>query len=458
MPKVKTQFTCQECGFNSPRWLGRCPGCGSWNRFVEESTTRVKTKGRKRLARLKPISEISPDQEKRITCGLPELDRVLGGGIVPGSLILLGGDPGIGKSTLLLQAAHNIAETTGSALYISGEESERQVRLRADRINAVSEELYLVCTNELSVAEAYIRELKSSVVVVDSIQAIFTEDITSAPGSVGQVRECASRLMRLAKSTGVTILLVGHVTKEGAIAGPRVLEHMVDAVLYLEGERHQNFRLLRGVKNRFGSTNELGVFEMHGNGLMEVKNPSTLFLAGYGQDEAIGSVVSSCLEGTRPLLVEIQALVCPTSYGVPRRMTAGVDYNRVALIMAVLDKRVGLHISGNDAYVNAVGGVKLTEPGIDLAIALSLASSYREKPVRGRTAAIGEIGLTAEIRPVTAIDKRCSEAGRLGFTRCIVPAANFEGTKSGAKRDSKDSIEIIKVKTLAEAIELGLYE
>ncbi len=458
MPKVKTQFTCQECGFNSPRWLGRCPGCGSWNCFVEEPTTKVTSKGRKGLTRPKPISEISPDREKRITCGLPELDRVLGGGIVPGSLILLGGDPGIGKSTLLLQAAHHIADEVGPALYISGEESERQVRLRADRIKAVSEQLYLVCTNELSVAEAHIRELESTVVVIDSIQAVFTEDITSAPGSVGQVRECASRLMRLAKSTGVTILIVGHVTKEGAIAGPRVLEHMVDAVLYLEGERHQNFRLLRGVKNRFGSTNELGVFEMHKDGLMEVKNPSTQFLAGYGRDEAIGSIVASCLEGTRPLLVEIQALVCPTSYGVPRRMTAGVDYNRVALIMAVLDKRVGLHLSNHDAYVNAVGGVKLTEPGIDLAIALSLASSYREKPVKGRTVAIGEIGLTAEIRPVTAIDKRCSEAAKLGFTRCIVPAANYESSKSGAKSYGKDSMEVIEARTLAEAIELGLYE
>jgi len=451
-----SRFFCGECGYQSTRWLGRCPGCGMWNTMVEEtiapSTAAAASGAAAALELPRPLNEIEAAGEERFLTGFSELDRVLGGGIVPGSLILLGGDPGIGKSTLLLQTAYKLSAARGTVLYLSGEESARQIRMRAGRLGVVTDRLYLVCTNEIDSLEYYIREYNPAAVVVDSIQAIYTGELPSVPGSVGQVRECAARLMRLAKKTGTAIFIIGHVTKEGVIAGPRVLEHMVDTVLYLEGERHHYFRILRGVKNRFGSTNEIGVFEMRDRGLVEVTNPSSLFITGHGETAVAGSVVVPSIEGTRPLLVEIQALVSPTGFGAPRRMTAGLDYNRVALIMAVLDKRVGLHMNSYDAYVNVVGGVRLTEPGVDLAVALALASSFRETPVRRGTVVVGEVGLTGEVRAVTAVDKRLAEASKLGFKRCLIPKANCRR----ACPEGNAGIKVLGVQTVAEAIEVGL--
>jgi len=375
------------------------------------------------------------------------MDRVLGGGVVPGSLVLLGGDPGIGKSTLLLQVAHLLSRKM-QVLYVSGEESTRQVRLRAERLGALSPGLLLVCENNIDTVERHLKSLAPPVVVIDSIQTVYNSDVSSAPGSVGQVRECAAQLMRLAKTTGMSIFLVGHVTKEGLLAGPRVLEHMVDTVLYLEGERHQFFRVLRCVKNRFGSTNEIGIFEMRGSGLVEVTNPSALFLVKRSQGDMPGTAVAAGLEGTRPLLVEIQALVSPTSYGVPRRMTAGVDHNRVALIAAVLEKRVGLNLGSCDLYVSAAGGVKLNEPAVDLAIACAMASSFRDAPVDPGMAMAGEIGLTGEIRPVNGVEKRVNEAVKLGFSRFLLSA------QSAAR--FKEDTGIVAADTLALALELAL--
>ncbi|MCL6635785.1 MAG: DNA repair protein RadA [Peptococcaceae bacterium] len=420
--RIRTSFYCQECGHRSTRWLGRCPACGAWNTLVEEQPGkhpegRPAPEGRSVPY---PVTEVPAMDEERMLTGIGELDRVLGGGVVPGSLVLVGGDPGIGKSTLLLQVAHCLSRR-GKVLYASGEESVRQVRLRADRLKAVSPSLLLLSETDVDAVERVIFDLSPSAVVIDSIQTMMKGEIASAPGSVSQVRECAAQLMRLAKSSGISIFLVGHVTKEGAIAGPRVLEHMVDAVLYLEGDRHQTYRILRGVKNRFGSTNEIGVFEMRGCGLVEVANPSGLFLLRRLQGEVPGSAVVASLEGTRPLLVEIQALVSPSGYGVPRRMTAGVDYNRVSLIVAVLEKRVGLHLGGHDIYVNAAGGVKLLEPAVDLGIALALASSFRDAPVDPVLAAAGEIGLTGELRAVAGAEKRVKEALQMGFHRFILP-------------------------------------
>lgn len=451
------KFFCNECGYRTTRWLGRCPSCGMWNTIVEETGVSTSAAGVSSAGAIVPeapcpLNEVEVTGEERFLTGFSELDRVLGGGIVPGSFILLGGDPGIGKSTLLLQTAYKLSAVHGPVLYLSGEESARQIRMRAGRLGTVTDKLYLVCTNEIDNLEHYLKEYNPAAVIVDSIQAVFTSELSSAPGSVGQVRECAARLMRLAKKSGTAIFIIGHVTKEGVIAGPRVLEHMVDTVLYLEGERHHYFRILRGVKNRFGSTNEIGVFEMRDRGLVEVANPSSLFIAGRGETEATGSVVVPSIEGTRPLLVEIQALVSPTGFGTPRRMTAGLDYNRVALIMAVLDKRVGLHINSYDAYVNVVGGVKLTEPGVDLAVALALASSFREIPVNRGTIVVGEVGLTGEVRAITAVDKRIAEASRLGFERCLIPKANIKNSRLDGGKD----IEILGVQTVAEAIEVGL--
>jgi DNA repair protein RadA/Sms len=379
---------------------------------------------------------------------MAEVDRVLGGGVVPGSLILVGGDPGIGKSTLLLQVAYLVSRAL-KVLYISGEESTRQVRLRAERLGALSPDLFLAAETDLGLIEQYLQDLTPQLAVVDSIQTVSCSEITSAPGSVGQVRECTARLMRLAKSTGISLFLVGHVTKEGMLAGPRVLEHIVDTVLYFEGDRHHSYRILRGVKNRFGSTNEIGVFDMQKQGLVEVANPSALFLLQHPDGIVPGSVVVAGLEGTRPLLVEVQALVCPTGFGVPRRMTAGVDYNRAALITAVLEKRLGLSLSNCDVFVNAVGGVKLDEPAVDLGIALALASSFRDISVRPGLVAAGEIGLTGEIRPVSGIEKRLHEASKLGFTSCLVPRQNLPLALI-------EEMEVIGVETLAQAMESAL--
>ncbi|MHB8157360.1 MAG: DNA repair protein RadA [Desulfocucumaceae bacterium] len=449
MTPPKTRFACSGCGYISSRWLGRCPDCGEWNTLIEEilagpgRVTHNKELGPSAL----PIALIPEIEEDRFPTGIAELDRVLGGGVVPGSIILLGGDPGIGKSTLLIQAASLVSGTGKKVLYVTGEESVQQVKMRASRLKIGDGSLFLLAETDIDRVEASIRNINPELVILDSIQAVYKTDLSSSPGGVGQVRECAAQMMRLAKTEGVSIFLVGHVTKEGALAGPRVLEHIVDTVLYFEGERHHSFRILRGVKNRFGSTSEIGIFQMEGEGLKEVFNPSDLFLTKDSRTDVAGSVVVATMEGSRPLLVEIQALVCPTGFGTPRRMTAGVDYNRVALILAVLEKRVGLHLGGQDAYVNAVGGVRLDEPAVDLGIALALASSFKEIPNNGRLAAVGEIGLTGEIRPVPQLEKRIMEASRLGLSLCIVPKA------AGYSTGKVAGIEVVGVETLEQAIE-----
>lgn len=447
--RVKSKYLCQECGQQSTRWLGRCPGCGAWNSFVEElvgpQASPAEFTGGSEVPR--PITEVPVLEVERFRTELAEMDRVLGGGVVPGSLILVGGDPGIGKSTLLLQVAHLLSRRL-KVLYVSGEESSSQIRIRADRLGALSSGLILLPETDIDAVERHLRELAPPVAIIDSIQTMFKNGVASAPGSVGQVRECAAQLMRLAKTTGISIFLVGHVTKEGLLAGPRVLEHMVDTVLYLEGERHQFFRILRGVKNRFGSTNEIGIFEMKVNGLVEVANPAALFLIQRPHGDVTGSAVAAGLEGTRPLLLEIQALVTPTSYGLPRRMTAGVDHNRVALIAAVLEKRIGLNLGSHDIYVNAVGGVKLDEPAADLAIACALASSFRDVPVDAGLALAGEIGLTGELRPVTGVEKRLREAFKLGFSRFLLSGQNAAHIK--------EENGVVAADTLAEALELAL--
>jgi DNA repair protein RadA/Sms len=388
-------------------------------------------------------------EEDRFATGIHELDRALGGGIVPGSLVLLGGDPGIGKSTLLMQMASGAGRSGRKVLYVSGEESVQQVKMRASRLKIEEGPLYLLAETDIERVEANIRSISPDLVIIDSIQAVLKPDLSSAPGGVGQVRECASQMMRLAKTGGVSVFLVGHVTKEGSLAGPKVLEHMVDTVLYFEGDRHHSFRILRSVKNRFGSTNEIGLFQMEGDGLREVFNPSELFMINRSRGDVAGSVAVSTVEGNRPLLVEIQALVCPTGFGTPRRMTAGVDYNRVSLILAVLEKRIGLHLGGHDAYVNAVGGVRLDEPAADLGIALALASSFKEIPVAGGLVAVGEIGLTGEIRPVPQLEKRILEAARLGFSMCLAPL------RSG-QLPAAAGMKVVGVETLDQAIEVSL--
>lgn len=446
----RTRFACRECGYTSPRWLGRCPDCGEWNTMIEESSARpTPARGRDHSPEACPISRIPVMEEDRFTTGIHELDRALGGGVVPGSLVLLGGDPGIGKSTLLMQMASGAGRSGRKVLYVSGEESVQQVKMRAARLKIEEGPLYLLAETDIERVEANIRNISPDLVIIDSIQAVLKPDLSSAPGGVGQVRECASQMMRLAKTGGISVFLVGHVTKEGALAGPKVLEHMVDTVLYFEGDRHHSFRILRSVKNRFGSTNEIGLFQMEGDGLREVFNPSDLFMINRSRGDVAGSVVVSTIEGNRPLLVEIQALVCPTGFGTPRRMTAGVDYNRVSLILAVLEKRIGLHLGGQDAYVNAVGGVRLDEPAADLGIALALASSFKEIPVAGGLVAVGEIGLTGEIRPVPQLEKRVLEAARLGFSVCLAPKRTGQCPAGGDMR-------VAGLETLQEAIEAAL--
>lgn len=449
--RTKTCFFCAECGHRAARWLGRCPSCGAWNSLVEEREEKLPVlPAGERKGLPVPVTEVPPLDDERISTGIAELDRVLGGGVVPGSLVLLGGDPGIGKSTLLLQAAFNLSRKL-RVLYVSGEESVRQVRLRAERLGALSPEIFLLAETDVDEIERVLLDFVPPVVVVDSIQTVYKGNLASAPGSVGQVRECAAQFMRLAKSTGMSVFLVGHVTKEGMLAGPRILEHMVDAVLYLEGDRHQFYRILRGVKNRFGSTNEIGIFEMRAGGLAEVPNPSAYFLVHRSGDGVPGSAVAASLEGTRPLLVEVQALVTPTAWGVPRRMTAGLDPNRVALIAAVLEKRVGLNLAGHDLYVNAAGGVRLDEPAADLAVALALASSYRDVPVEKGLVCAGEVGLTGEIRPVTGIEVRQKEAFKLGFTKFLMPGRAFEGATCDG-----GGFSILTAETLDRALELAL--
>ncbi len=432
--------------------MGKCPGCNTWNTLVEEVEATGKqsgfARGVKSVGKPEKITSIVSQKEPRITTSLKEFDRVLGGGIVPGSLVLIGGDPGIGKSTLLLQISSELAHKDLSVLYISGEESARQTKLRADRLGISADQLYVLAETNLLDISNQIEALQPSFVVIDSIQTIYREEVTSAPGSVSQVRECTGELMRIAKMNNIPIFIVGHVTKEGAIAGPRLLEHMVDAVLYFEGERHHTYRILRGVKNRFGSTNEMGIFEMKEEGLREVLNPSEIFLEERSEGAA-GSTVVASMEGTRPVLVEIQALVSPSSFGNPRRMATGIDHNRVPLLMAVLEKRVGLMLQNQDAYIKVAGGVKLDEPAIDLAIAVSIASSFRDQPTRSDDIYIGEVGLTGEVRRVSRVEQRVQEAAKLGFKRVICPARNLEGWTL------PKNIEVVGVSSVQEALKIG---
>lgn len=450
MAKARTTaFFCKECGYESAKWMGQCPGCRQWNTFVEELTGKKDwVSGRiSPLKRAKPslLSEISIEEKDRASTGYRELDRVLGGGVVGGSLVLVGGDPGIGKSTLLLQVCRNLAAGGQKVLYISGEESLKQIKLRADRIGTVRGELRFLCETDLEIVQGVIQERKPDVVVIDSIQTMYREDISSAPGSVSQVRESTNVLMQLAKGLGIAIFLVGHVTKEGVVAGPRVLEHMVDTVLYFEGERTAAYRILRGVKNRFGSTNEIGVFEMREEGLCEVENPSEFLLSGRPED-ASGAVVACLMEGTRSILLEVQALVTESNFGMARRTAAGADYNRINLLMAVLEKRCRYDLGRFDAYVNVAGGLKMNEPAMDLAIILALISSYKDKPVDPSTVIFGEVGLAGEVRAVSMAEQRVREARKLGFTTCVLPKLCL------AKMKAVEGIRLIGVANVREAI------
>lgn len=451
--KAATVFFCQSCGYESSKWMGQCPGCKEWNTFVEETVSKSPRMGAapaagRRGERSEPsaLADISIQEEDRLATGIGELDRVLGGGIVKGSLTLVGGDPGIGKSTLLLQVCRNLSGAGHKVLYISGEESPAQIRMRADRIGEFSREMLLLCETGLDEITEIIRSRKPEAVVIDSIQTMYNEAVSAAPGSVSQVRETTGVLLQLAKGLGVSVLIVGHVTKEGTVAGPRVLEHMVDTVLYFEGDRHASYRILRGVKNRFGSTNEIGVFEMREQGLAEVKNPSEFMLDGRPKN-ASGSVVTCAMEGTRPLLVEIQALVCHSNFGIPRRQTTGTDFNRVNLLMAVLEKRSGLQLAGCDAYVNLTGGIRILEPAIDLGIVLAIVSGFRNRPMNPGLVAFGEVGLSGEVRAVSMARQRVAEAKKLGFTSCVVPFVCAEDCRK------VDGIEVIGVKTVQDAMD-----
>lgn len=454
MAKAKGNvFFCKECGYESSKWMGQCPACKEWNTFVEEPAAKksASTHGGTVRQGLSPkpvlLSEVSIEEQDRISTGYPELDRVLGSGIVAGSLVLVGGDPGIGKSTLLLQVCRNLALAGHKVLYISGEESLKQIKLRANRIGTITGELLFLCETNLDGIEESIRAAKPEVVVIDSIQTMFREDVASAPGSVSQVRESTNILMQIAKGMGIAVFIVGHVTKEGVVAGPRVLEHMVDTVLYFEGERNASYRILRGVKNRFGSTNEIGVFEMQEQGLAEVENPSEYLLSGR-PEEASGAVVACSVEGTRPILLEVQALVTQTNFGMPRRTAAGTDYNRVNLLMAVLEKRCHYEMSRYDAYVNIAGGVKMNEPALDLAIVLALVSSLKDRAVSPRTIIFGEVGLSGEVRAVSMAEQRVNEAVKLGFDTCILPQVCLE------KMKKNDKIRLCGVSNVREAIGL----
>ena len=451
MPKSKTQFVCQSCGYQAPKWLGRCPGCQEWNTFVEERVIEERTPERDILgfeseAVPTPVTEIVAEEKGRFQIGISEFDRVLGGGIVFGSVILVGGDPGIGKSTLLLQVMSCLASKGKKVLYISGEESLQQSKMRADRLGVSSEHLFVVSETSLEKILQDIQALRPSTVVVDSIQTIYSSELPSTPGSITQVREASSRLLYLAKRLSIPIFLIGHVTKEGFIAGPKVLEHMVDTVLYIEGEANHAFRILRAVKNRFGPTNEIGVFEMKGSGLVEVINPSEFFLSGRTQP-ASGSVVMPSIEGSRPILIELQALVVPTNFGVPRRTAQGVDANRVSLLVAVMEKRLGVHLNNQDIFLNIAGGMKVEEPGVDLGVIAAISSSFRDKVIDPEMAVFGEVGLGGVVRGVSQPEVRVKEAARLGFKRILLPKPNQEKVK-GVK-----GIELIGVRTVGEAVE-----
>ncbi|MDY3918961.1 MAG: DNA repair protein RadA [Candidatus Limivivens sp.] len=453
MAKGKTTvFFCQNCGFESAKWMGQCPACREWNSFVEEPARKTDGAGKQvsrrgELQEPVTLSGISAETSIRLSTGMDELDRVLGGGIVVGSLVLVGGDPGIGKSTLLLQVCKRLAGQGRKILYISGEESLQQIKMRAKRIGEAGDEMLLLCETDLDTVREVISRVKPDLAVIDSIQTMYHQDLSAAPGSVSQVREATAVLMQLAKGLGISIFIVGHVTKEGVVAGPRVLEHMVDTVLYFEGERHASYRILRAVKNRFGSTNEIGVFEMRENGLEEVENPSEYMLNGKPEG-ASGSIVACSMEGTRPILIEVQALVCRSNLTMPRRTAAGTDYNRVNLLMAVLEKRLGMHLSTCDAYVNIAGGIRMNEPAIDLGIVLALVSSYQDAAIDEKTVAFGEVGLSGEVRAVSMAAQRVAEAKRLGFETVILPGVSLKGLKK------PEGIRLIGVNTLRDAVAL----
>ncbi len=446
----KSIFFCQNCGHEESKWLGQCPACGEWNTFVEERIDSGVTKGTTaasravrdsvREAKVMPLTEVTANDDERCETGIRELDRVLGGGIVPGSLVLVGGDPGIGKSTLLLQVCQRMARMK-KILYISGEESQAQIKLRANRMGKFTPNLLLLCETSLETIRGVIEKERPELVIIDSIQTMYSEDVSSAPGSVSQVRESTNIFMQLAKGLCIPIFIVGHVTKEGTVAGPRVLEHMVDTVLYFEGDRHASYRILRAVKNRFGSTNEIGVFEMRQDGLAEVENPSEYMLSGKPEN-ASGSVVACSMEGTRPILIEIQALVCRSNFGMPRRTAAGTDYNRVNLLMAVLEKRLGLSLGNCDAYVNIAGGIRMNEPAIDLGIVMAIMSSYRNRPIDEKTIVFGEVGLSGEVRAVSMPEQRVNEAKKLGFETCILPEVSLKMVKGIS------GIRLVGVKTI----------
>lgn len=453
----KTTFFCKECGYESPKWLGQCPGCHQWDVFVEAPlAASVPGVGKSVAVKSKNhvpsrLSEVRSDEEERIMTGIGELDRVLGGGIVAGSLVLVGGDPGIGKSTLLLQMCRLLADAGKKVVYVSGEESPRQIKMRAERLGEFKKDLLILCETDLDIVSDAIEAEKPDVVIIDSIQTMYREEVGSAPGSVGQVREATSILMRMAKSLPVSIFIVGHVTKEGVVAGPRVLEHMVDTVLYFEGDGGASYRFLRGVKNRFGSTDEIGVFEMRGDGLREVLNPSEYMLQGKPENEP-GSVVACSIEGTRPILVEVQALVCQTNFNLPRRTSAGTDYNRVNLLMAVIEKRLGIRMGDCDAYINVAGGMRINEPALDLGIVAALLSSYKNQALDSRTICFGEVGLVGEIRAVNFAEQRVMEAAKLGFRRCIMPKVNAKTLQ--IDKSVLNGMEIVGIKSVYELLEV----
>lgn len=442
-------FFCQECGYESSKWVGQCPACKAWNTMVEEIVDKKSSVTHRQITEVQvaKLNDVQSSSEKRMDTHIEELNRVLGGGIVPGSLVLVGGDPGIGKSTLLLQTCKSLSDQKIAVLYISGEESLQQIKMRADRIGIFSDEMTLLCETNLDLIQGVIEERKPQVVVIDSIQTMFRENVNSAPGSVSQVREATSVLMRLAKEQGIAIFVVGHVTKEGTVAGPRVLEHMVDTVLYFEGDRYASYRILRAVKNRFGSTNEIGVFEMCQSGLREVPNPSEYMLDGKPKN-ASGSIVVCTMKGTRPLLVEIQALVCHSAFGMPRRTAAGVDYNRVNLLMAVLEKNVGVRLADQDAYINIAGGMKVSEPATDLGLVLAIISSFRNRPIAEDMICFGEVGLSGEVRSVNMVEQRIAEAHKLGFKQCILPKVCMKNIQK------PDGMLLKGVENVREALEI----
>lgn len=447
--KEKSVFFCQKCGYESAKWLGKCPGCGQWNTFVEELVSKQKKDSSRTTPSVEAVAlhEISYDDMLRIDTGIQELNRVLGGGMVPGALMLLAGDPGIGKSTLTMQLCGAI-KTEASVLYVSGEESRQQLKMRAQRLDVKNEKLMILTENNLEAIEAQIQKMKPKLVILDSIQTVYLPEITSAPGSVSQLRECTGRIMQWAKGMEISVIVVGHVTKDGSVAGPRVLEHMVDTVLFFEGERHNQFRILRALKNRFGSTNEIGVFEMQEKGLLEISNPSEIFLSERPRD-AVGSVVVPCMEGSRPVLVELQALVASSPYGQPRRMTNGADYNRTAMLLAVLEKKMRLPLGNQDIFLNVVGGLKIDEPAIDLGIIVALVSSMQNRPIIDDVIILGEVGLTGEVRTISFLEKRLIEAEKMGFRMAVVPEANL-------KRNQQYPIEVRGVSHVSEALRIIL--